>query len=124
MDTKEDTSGTYSIRPPFDQKFNPPVVKECIKAILIEELGDKVYNVEEAHALNKSLTEIILNKVKELGYERYKFIIQVVLGEQKGGGVKGCSRCLWDADTDNFTSEVFCTESIFCLAAVYGIYYY
>lgn len=23
-----------------------------------------------------------------MGYERYRFIVQVVLGEQKGGGVK------------------------------------
>ena len=40
----------------------------------------------------------------ELGYERYKLVVQVVLGENRQQGVRVISRCLWDPDTDNFTS--------------------
>jgi hypothetical protein len=34
------------------------------------------------------------------------------------------TRCLWDADTDNFASDVFMNDSLFCCAAAFGIYYY
>jgi hypothetical protein len=30
-----------------------------------------------------------------------------VIGEQRGEGVRICSRCLWDADTDNLASQIF-----------------
>lgn len=39
--------------------------------------------------------------------KRYKHIAQVVIGELKGGGVKCGVRCLWDAETDGYTSEIF-----------------
>ena len=38
-------------------------------------------------------------------------MVQVVLGERHGAGVKIASRCLWDADTDNYASEVFLNVS-------------
>jgi hypothetical protein len=49
--------------------------------------------------------------VSELGFKRYKYVVQVVLGEQHGAGVKIGSRCLWDADTDNYASGVFINVS-------------
>jgi hypothetical protein len=45
--------------------------------------------------------------VAGLGFKRYKYVVQVVLGEQHGAGIKIGSRCLWDADTDNYASDVF-----------------
>lgn len=45
----------------------------------------------------------------ELKLPQYKYVIHVVIGEQRGEGVKVAARCLWDSDTDghafdNFTS--------------------
>jgi hypothetical protein len=34
------------------------------------------------------------------------------------------SRCLWDSDTDNYASDVYMNDSLFCCAAVFGLYYY
>jgi len=38
-------------------------------------------------------------------------VVQVVLGEQHGAGIKIGSRCLWDADTDNYASDIFINVS-------------
>lgn len=38
---------------------------------------------------------------------RYKFVVQVVIGEQRGEGVRMGSRCFWDSETDNVASETF-----------------
>ena len=51
-------------------------------------------------------------------------MVEVVLGEQRGEGVRMGTRCLWDADTDNYASDVFMNDSLFCCAAAFGIYYY
>ena len=49
--------------------------------------------------------------VTDLGFKKYKFMVQVVLGERHGAGVKIGSRCIWDADTDNYASDVFMNVS-------------
>lgn len=43
--------------------------------------------------------------------KRYKHIVQVVMGEMRGAGVKSGVRCVWDAETDGYTSDVFINVS-------------
>ena len=54
----------------------------------------------------------------------FQIVVEVVIGEQRGEGVRMGTRCLWDSDTDNFASDVFMNDSLFCCAAAFGIYYY
>jgi len=42
-----------------------------------------------------------------MGFDRYKFVVQCVIGEQRGEGVKMGCRCFWDSDTDNYAQDVF-----------------
>ncbi|KAK7808712.1 hypothetical protein U0070_011787 [Myodes glareolus] len=125
---------TYILRPIFQQRrvavgalramFRPSVVKDCIHAVLKEELAVAEYLPDEMPHLTKRLSEIIKDKLKELGYDRYKMVVQVVIGEQRGEGVFMAARCFWDADTDNYTHDVFMNDSLFCVVAVFGCFYY
>ena len=47
---------------------------------------------------------MIKEKVKDLGYERYKLVVQVTVGEKTGQGIRLASRCLWDTATDKYVS--------------------
>ncbi|KAM8745635.1 dynein light chain Tctex-type protein 2B [Acanthopagrus schlegelii] len=115
---------TYLIRPNHQHKFKPAIVKECIREIVRERLSGMQYDPEEVPELSRSLAESIKDKVKHLGFDRYKLVVQVVIGEQRGQGVKMSSRCLWDADTDNYAEDVFMNDSLICVVAVFGSYYY
>ncbi|XP_076007531.1 dynein light chain Tctex-type protein 2B [Genypterus blacodes] len=117
-------SNTYLIRPNHQHKFKPAIVKECIREVLRERLSGLQYNSEEIPQLTNSLTNTIKDKVKSVGLDRYKLVVQLVIGEQRGQGVKVSSRCLWDSDTDNYAEDVFMNDSLFCMAAVFGSYYY
>ena len=120
-----DTSGnTFVIRPNYQHKFRPVTVRALVNKILSQNLSDKSYNAEEVPDLTRSLTEQIKEEVKSLGYDRYRIIVQVAIGEQKGEGVKMGCRCFWDPDTDNYAQELFMNESLFCVAAVFGLFYY
>ena len=70
----------------------------------------------------KRLADDINTKLQELGLPRYKYMVQVVLGEMRGQGVQMGHRCFWDSSTDNFVSEKFMNDSIFCVATAYGVY--
>uniref|UniRef100_A0A5F7Z981 Dynein light chain Tctex-type 2B n=2 Tax=Macaca TaxID=9539 RepID=A0A5F7Z981_MACMU len=78
---------TYILRPVFQQRFRPSVVKDCIHAVLKEELANAQYSPEEMPQLTKHLSENIKDKLKEMGFDRYKMVVQVVIGEQRGEGV-------------------------------------
>ncbi|XP_008565698.1 PREDICTED: tctex1 domain-containing protein 2 isoform X1 [Galeopterus variegatus] len=78
---------TYILRPIFQQRFRPSVVKDCIHAVLKEELANAEYSPEEMPQLTKHLSENIKDKLKEMGFDRYKMVVQVVIGEQRGEGV-------------------------------------
>ncbi|XP_056270714.1 dynein light chain Tctex-type protein 2B [Pseudoliparis swirei] len=117
-------SDTYLIRPNHQHKFKPAIVKTCIREIVRERLSGMQYDPEGVPELSRSLAECIKDKVKNAGFDRYKLVVQVVIGEQRGQGVKMSSRSLWDADTDNYAEDVFMNDSLFCLVAVFGSYYY
>ncbi|PSN31096.1 hypothetical protein C0J52_24757 [Blattella germanica] len=111
---------SFQMRPEFDERFRAVTVKELIHSTMSDELAGKTYTAEDAEVWCKKIARDVRNKVKDLGFKRYKFMVQVVLGEQHGAGVKIGSRCLWDADTDNYASDVFinilaiyCTPEMF-----------
>ncbi|KAI3368243.1 hypothetical protein L3Q82_007962 [Scortum barcoo] len=95
--------------------FKPAVVKECIRETVREQLSGLRYDPEEVTELSRSLADSIKVKVKNSGIDRYKLVVQVVIGEQRGQGVKMSSRCLWDADTDNYAEDVFMNVGAFVL---------
>ena len=90
----------------FARRFRPAVVKDMIKEILKEQLHDKEYSSEEANVWTKTISDGIKERLKgrkkrrafihllarlplpDFGYDRYKFVVQVVIGEQRGAGVQ------------------------------------
>ncbi|CAF3744264.1 unnamed protein product [Rotaria sp. Silwood1] len=63
-------------------------------------------------------------KAANMKFDRYKFIVQCVIGENRGQGVKYGCRCLWDSDTDGMAEYVYLNDSLFCAVAAFGIFYY
>ncbi|XP_076135323.1 dynein light chain Tctex-type protein 2B [Alosa pseudoharengus] len=124
MEGAESGANTYLIRPNYQHKFKAGVVKECIREILRDNLTGLQYDPQQSPILSKTLADTIKEKLKEVGFERYKMVVQVVLGEQRGEGVKMAARCFWDADTDSYAQDIFMNESLFCVAAAFGSYYY
>jgi len=126
--SKEDQSSSqqnsYVIRPNFSQKFRPVNVKEMIHTVLGEMLTGKTYSSEDTNTWTKEISETIRDRLKDMGHDRYKFIVQVVIGEQRGEGVKMGCRCFWDSDTDNYAQDIFMNDSLFCVAAAYGVFKY
>ncbi|XP_011310097.1 tctex1 domain-containing protein 2 [Fopius arisanus] len=123
-DNQTDSSQAYQIRPQLSDKFKPQVVKEVIHDILHDYLATKSYTVDEVNKWSKSIADAIRNKVKELNYPQYRYVVNVVLGEHKGAGVKMGTRCIWDAEADSYAHESFKNDTMFCVACVYAVFYY
>lgn len=115
---------SYSLRPKISQKFRASDVKELLHSVLLTRLADNDYNVDTCTELSRSICQEIKEKLKSLNYDRYKFVVQCVIGEQKGAGINMSGRCFWDSDTDNFAESIYMNKTLFCAVAAYGVYYY
>ena len=81
------------------------------------------YNPELTAQWTREIADEIKNKLKnDLELPRYKYMVQVVVGEQRGEGVRMGCRTFWDRDTDAYASETFTNDSIFCVATAYAVY--
>ncbi|KAF5401147.1 Tctex1 domain containing-protein 1 [Paragonimus heterotremus] len=120
-----DKQNSYVIRPQFDQKFRPSVVKAILNRILKDRLENEKYSAEESHNNCISIADEIKQTLKKtLTLSRYRYLVQVIIGEQRGQGVKVAYRCYWDSDTDNYAEASFMNDSIFCVASAFGVYSY
>ena len=116
---------TFQVRPAFKDKFRPSEAKAKIEEIVQNKLKDQTYQLEHLANWTKSIADDVKQELRNLGKDkRYKFLVQVIIGENKGQGVRVGSRCFWDADTDDCTWVTFINESLFCLVAAFAVYLY
>lgn len=120
---EDDLPARFQLRPSFAERFRPQEVSQIVQSVLQERLSGLEYNQEQCTSLTKDISTIIRDRIaRRKGYDRYKIITTVCIGEQRGEGVKLGCRCFWDEDTDNYASETFVNSSLFCNVTVFGVY--
>ena len=115
----------YQIKPKHREKFKPSEAREIIKNLFKEKLLPKQNNPpNDLNPLSREIADNVKYRLKELGRDRYKYIVQVVLGAQKGQGVQAGCKNFWDVDTDNVAHESYIDDNLFCLVTVWAVYVY
>uniref|UniRef100_A0A7S0SJJ9 Tctex1 domain-containing protein 2 n=1 Tax=Mantoniella antarctica TaxID=81844 RepID=A0A7S0SJJ9_9CHLO len=104
-------------------RFMRGPVQKVLSETIKERLEGTTYDPLKSAQIAKELADMIKERTKNLGYDRYKLVVQVTVGEKTGQGIRMASRCLWDTATDNFASDFYENASVFCVAMVFGLYY-
>ncbi len=63
-----------------------------------------------------------LSPAAELKLSRYKIIVQTLIGEKRGQGVRFGMRSFWDPNTDFSASASFANESLFASVVAFGVW--
>ncbi|VDO08855.1 unnamed protein product [Brugia timori] len=100
-----DVSGLV-IRPTNQEKFRATIGQRILEEVLVKSLEGYTFESSNAEQLSNSLSAIIRNRLKELNLPKYKYIIQVILGEEHGQRVRAHAACMWDSDTDSVAHYV------------------
>ena len=80
---------------------------------------------DEIQQLVKELAEESKKCVKGLNKDnRYKYLIQVIVGANGGQGVRMGSRQFWDKDTDNLATVTVIKKEIFITVVAFALYLY
>ena len=82
------------------------------------------YNQRRSRVLSKDLADTMVKHMKDQGSSpRYKYLCFVTIGEKKSSqAMMISSRCLWNADTDNYASASYDTNDLFAVAVVFAVY--
>ncbi len=90
----------------YREKVSVAAMKEAIHNCLTEKLTGATYDAEKCNEYSKTLSDTIRNRLKSLnGSDRYKFIVQVIVGEKREQGMYFGTRTFWDTNTDNQASD-------------------
>lgn len=115
-------ANTYKLAPDEDKRFRCKDVKDVIDSVLESRLKSLPYDPAKCRFLLPSIADEIKEKVKLLGFERFKLVCLVTIGKLNNQGVRVASRCLWDTETDRMATSSFCSDDLFASAAVFGVY--
>ena len=114
---------TYRTEPDPNEVFRPSSVRGVVQEVLDECLDGERYNATQCRNLAQMLTDLIKSRVKDMGFQRYKYVVTVTLGEDCGQGVHVVSRCLWNKDTDNYAEAHYNKNGLYAVASVYACYF-
>lgn len=107
MATVSSQSEDVILKLSYKEKVPVAVMKDIIGNCLNEKLTGFQYDGEKCNEAAKQLSDTIRMRLKGLGYDRYKYIVQVLIGERREQGMHFGTRCFWDSNTDNQASENF-----------------
>ncbi|XP_782355.2 tctex1 domain-containing protein 1-like [Strongylocentrotus purpuratus] len=114
---------TYQLGPDREHTFRPLCVQHEVERLLDQILGNERYDSSRSGFLTVRIAEAVKDRVKTLGFVRHKLVVQTMLSSAGGQSFEIASRCLWNADTDNYTTAVYQNPTLFAIVSVYGLYY-
>ncbi|KAH9127971.1 hypothetical protein AeMF1_001813 [Aphanomyces euteiches] len=117
-------SAFLSLRPSYKNKPTTTKMKQIIAAVLTEKLENITYQSDKASQVTKEIADAVKLQLKACEFPRCKYLVQVVIGEQRGEGVRMGCRCFWDSETDCYATETYTNESLFCVATAFSVYLY
>jgi len=84
---------------------------------------DNPYNVENADLLSAALAKKIRDIIRDMNkYIRYKFSVQVFLGENREQKVFISAKGYWDNYVDNYATYTHLGEGYYCNVFVLALY--
>jgi len=104
---KANYPNTWRLEPRENERFYPSKAKALIEEVILRNLKDKEYDHTTSKTMAESIAEQIKMAVKGLNIPSYKIVVQTVIGEISGQGVRVASKCLWDEENDNWASYTY-----------------
>ncbi|XP_062382425.1 dynein light chain Tctex-type protein 2 [Sardina pilchardus] len=112
---------TYRMGPM--RKFLPHVVKSKAQKILDKALTNLTYDHDNCREVADKVSTDIKAFLKEQVFDRYRYVVRVIIGEKKGQAVKVVGRALWDQEKDNFLTVTHENRHLYAVAMMFAVYF-
>ena len=114
---------TYKLTADEEEKFLPYKATRIAEDLLQTYIDLQDYSKEGSVVLATKLAEYIKDALKCQGFPRYKFVVQVFIGEKGSQGLNVASRSLWFEETDTFAIAKYENRTTFATATIHAVYF-
>ena len=114
---------TYKMVPDDETGFRCSKVEQVVSTVLESQLSDMTYDPDRCSKVTTHLSNMIKDRVKNMGFERYKYVVTVLLGQCNDQSLHIASRSVWNDKTDTVATASYQNDSLMAVANVYGIYF-
>uniref|UniRef100_A0A0N5CGI2 Tctex1 domain-containing protein 2 n=1 Tax=Strongyloides papillosus TaxID=174720 RepID=A0A0N5CGI2_STREA len=114
----------FVLRPNIQEKFRSTMGKKILQEVCQELLHDKTFEIATIEDSSVVISEAIRDRLKELNLPRYKYIVKVVIAEQRGQGMNVTASCMWDPDTDSAVNHLYTNNHLYCEAIIFAVFNY
>ncbi|XP_037392796.1 tctex1 domain-containing protein 2 [Pygocentrus nattereri] len=112
-------ANTYRLEPLHP--FAPHLLRQSAEE-LMGAFGDLQYQQETCRRLARRVADQLLALAKEQEFDRYRYAVQVSVGQKLGQGVKLASKALWDHEKDSFITLRYENTYLFAVGTVFALY--
>ena len=96
-----------------------------MEAIVKKKLVGTQFNAQEINNLAKEIADETKMELRALVKDkRYKYLVQCIIGQNVGQGVRIGSRQFWDEDTDDVAYVSYTNDQYFCMVVAFAVYFY
>ena len=117
------TRNTFRLEPERNAVFTSIKVKPTLESILTANLTDYKYTPETSGELCRKLADECKQRIKSLGFNRYKLVTQCLMFSNNNQSVRFASRYLWNEKLDNFVSSTFAGPNFTAALMVGAVYF-
>ena len=114
---------SYQMSPTQEEKFDVTKVKQVVDdSLRLFLIKQSAYNPTKCAQISRYISEDVKSRMKTLGFKRYKFVVNVIVGQTKEQGMEFASRCVWNTETDNMATVTRQHKDMYVVVNVYGVY--
>lgn len=113
---------TFKLSPDDNKRFYAYKLKPIIQSTIVSEIEKADAQSIKGQHLTMELADIIRSLTKDMYQPRYKVLVFVAVGDNKGQDLRVASRCLWNTEFDNCVSVSHTTKNLWASAIVYILY--
>ncbi|XP_026742855.1 tctex1 domain-containing protein 2-like [Trichoplusia ni] len=111
---------TYQLDSRF--KFCEPAVEKIVDQVVERHFIHHKYNDQDSPALAMRVAGEVMRDVKSLGFNRYRIISVVTLGQKRSQCYNNAVAFLWDHERDSYVNLQREVTSAFIQVTVFGVY--
>lgn len=105
-------------------RLNISELRRHIRELLHKKFDLAQYEHDMVQTSAKEVADAVKSRLKEMNRFKYKYIVQTMIGQNKGQGIKMANKCFWDSANDYLITEHYSNDSFFAVVIVYIIYHY